>query len=164
MEDRSNGRVSSSGAPTAPPGSHPGWGLRRAGTQVRHRPMGDEDPVHHHPDRDPRKPDHRLPDPVDPDAVGVTDLPGRLESLVRSTPWLLEALRAAKNQAAVHTWYGRVFGGRVAPCGLDGLFGLVCRRNPRRVTVAHYHQRLRDKRVADRWPKVEIVLEGQDAP
>src|SRR5512133_387816 len=130
MEDRSNGRVSSSGAPTAPPGSHPGWGLRRAGTQVRHRPMGDEDPVHHHPDRDPRKPDHRLPDPVDPDAVGVTDLPGRLESLVRSTPWLLEALRAAKNQAAVHTWYGRVFGGRVAPCGLDGLFGLVCRRNP----------------------------------
>jgi hypothetical protein len=94
----------------------------------------------------------------------VTDLPGRLESLVRSTPWLLEALRAAKNQAAVHTWYGRVFGGRVAPCGLDGLFGLVCRRNPRRVTVAHYHQRLRDKRVADRWPKVEIVLEGQDAP
>jgi uncharacterized protein len=165
----------------------------------------------------------------------VTDLPGRLESLVRSTPWLLEALRAArdvdppdwlvgggvlrdlvwdrlhgqsrpapprdvdlaffdptrldrardaeveqalaarlpgvpwdaKNQAAVHTWYGRVFGGRVAPlrsaadgvatwpetatavavrllpddrleavapCGLDDLFGLVCRRNPRRVT------------------------------
>jgi len=161
----------------------------------------------------------------------VTDLPGRLESLVRSTPWLLEALRAArdvdppdwlvgggvlrdlvwdrphgqsrpapprdvdlaffdptrldrardaeveqalaarlpgvpwdaKNQAAVHTWYGRVFGGRVAPlrsaadgvatwpetatavavrllpddrletvapCGLDDLFGLVCRRNP----------------------------------
>jgi hypothetical protein len=113
----------------------------------------------------------------------VTDPPGRLESLVRSTPWLLEALRAArdvdppdwlvgggvlrdlvwdrlhgqsrpapprdvdlaffdptrldrardaeveqalaarlpgvpwdaKNQAAVHTWYGRVFGGRVAP-------------------------------------------------
>ena len=114
----------------------------------------------------------------------MTDLPGRLESLVRSTPWLLEALRAArdvdppdwlvgggvlrdliwdrlhgrsrptpprdldlaffdptrldpardveieqaliarlpgvpwdaKNQAAVHTWYPRVFGGRpVAP-------------------------------------------------
>jgi uncharacterized protein len=52
----------------------------------------------------------------------------------------------------------------VAPCGLDDLFGLVCRRNPRRVTVAHYHQRLRDKRVAERWPKVEIVLEGQDVP
>jgi uncharacterized protein len=193
----------------------------------------------------------------------VTDLPGRLESLVRSTPWLLEALRAArdvdppdwlvgggvlrdlvwdrlhgrsrpapprdvdlaffdptrldpdrdaeveqalaarlpgvpwdaKNQAAVHTWYGRVFGGRVAPlrsaadgvatwpetatavavrllpddrlevvapCGLDDLFGLVCRRNPRRVTVDHYHRRLHDKRIAQRWPSVEIVLEGQD--
>ena len=193
----------------------------------------------------------------------MTDLPGRLESLVRSTPWLLEALRAArdvdppdwlvgggvlrdlvwdrlhgqsrpapprdvdlaffdptrldrardaeveqalaarlpgvpwdaKNQAAVHTWYGRVFGGRVAPlrsaadgvatwpetatavavrllphdrlevvapCGLDDLFGLVCRRNPRRVTVDHYHRRLHDKRIAERWPRVEIVLEGQD--
>jgi hypothetical protein len=134
----------------------------------------------------------------------VTDPPGRLESLVRSTPWLLEALRAArlpgvpldaKNQAAVHTWYGRVFGGRVAPlrsaadgvatwpetatavavrllphdrlevvapCGLDDLFGLVCRRNPRRVTVDHYHRRLHDKRIAERWPRVEIVLEGQD--
>jgi len=74
----------------------------------------------------------------------VTDLPGRLESLVR-------LLRDDRLEVA-------------APCGLDDLFGLVCRRNPRRVTVAHYHQRLRDKRVAERWPKVEIVLEGQDVP
>ena len=196
---------------------------------------------------------------MDPDAVRVADLPERLGSLVRSTPWLLEALRAArdvdppdwlvgggvlrdlvwdrlhgrsrpapprdvdlaffdptrldpardaeveaalrrrlpwvpwdaKNQAAVHTWYGRVFGGRVAPltssedgiatwpetatavavrllpgdrvevvapCGLEGLFGLVCRRNPRRVSVAHYRRRVRDKRVAERWPMVEIVF------
>jgi hypothetical protein len=172
---------------------------------------------------------------VDPDALGVTDLPGRLGSLVRSTPWLLAALRAArdtdppdwlvgggvlrdlvwdrlhgrppakprdldlaffdpdrldpardaeveaalaarlpgvpwdaKNQAAVHTWYPRVFGGPpvtplrsaadgVAPCGLEDLFSLVCRRNPRRVTLDHYHRRLRDKAVADRWPRVEIV-------
>ena len=27
----------------------------------------------------------------------MTDLPGRLESLARSTPWLLEALRAARD-------------------------------------------------------------------
>jgi uncharacterized protein len=164
---------------------------------------------------------------VDPDAVGVTGLPGRLESLVRSTPWLLEVLRAArdvdlaffdptrldrerdaeveralvarqpgvpwdaKNQAAVHTWYPRVFGGGpvaplrsaadgvatwpetatavavrllpddriqvVAPCGLDDLFGLVCRRNPRRVTLAHYRRRLRDKRIAARWPRVRVL-------
>jgi hypothetical protein len=193
-----------------------------------------------------------------PVAGNGAGLPERLASLVRSTPWLLEALRAArdvdppdwlvgggvlrdlvwdhlhgrsdpppprdldlaffdparldrardaeveqallvrlpgvpwdaKNQAAVHTWYGRVFGGEVeplrsaadgvatwpetatavavrllgddrvqvvAPCGLDDLFGLVCRRNPRRVSVAHYRRRVRDKRIADRWPRVEIV-------
>jgi hypothetical protein len=198
---------------------------------------------------------------VDPDAVGVTGLPGRLEALVRSTPWLMEALRAArdvdppdwlvgggvlrdlvwdrlhgrsrparpkdvdlaffdptrlepahdaevelalstrlagvpwdaKNQAAVHRWYGRVFGGQVAPltsaadgvatwpetatavavrlhagdrlqvvapCGLDDLFGLVCRRNPRRVTVDQYRRRIRDKRIAGRWPRVEIIDAG----
>jgi uncharacterized protein len=193
----------------------------------------------------------------------VTDLPGRLESLVRSTPWLLEALRAArdvdppdwlvgggvlrdlvwdrlhgrsrptpprdldlaffdptrldpardveveqalvarlpgvpwdaKNQAAVHTWYGRVFCVRpvaplrsaadgvatwpetatavavrlldddrllvVAPCGLEDLFGLVCRRNPRRVTVDHYRRRIHDKRIADRWPRVQILGGGE---
>jgi hypothetical protein len=34
---------------------------------------------------------------VDPDAVRVAGLPGRLESLVRSTPWLLQALRAARD-------------------------------------------------------------------
>jgi hypothetical protein len=46
----------------------------------------------------------------------------------------------------------------VAPCGLDDLFGLICRRNPRRVTEDHYRRRVRDKRVAERWPRVEIVL------
>jgi hypothetical protein len=208
--------------------------------------------------------------PPGPDAAGdppvrrrrlaiavLPDLPEHLGSLVRSTPWLLEALRAArdvdppdwlvgggvlrdlvwdhlhgrppapprdldlaffdparldpahdaeveqaltarlpgvpwdaKNQAAVHTWYGRVFGGEaapltssadgvatwpetatavavrlhdddriqvVAPCGLDDLFGLVCRRNPRRVSVEHYRRRVRDKRIADRWPRVAII-------
>jgi uncharacterized protein len=191
----------------------------------------------------------------------VTDRPERLGSLVCSTPWLLEVLRAArdvdppdwlvgggvlrdlvwdrlhrrsrppaprdvdlaffdptrldpardaeveqalrarlpgipwdaKNQAAVHTWYGRVFGGEVAPlpssadgvatwpetatavavrlldddrvqvvapCGLDDLFGLVCRRNPRRVSVDQYRRRVRDKRIADRWPGVRILDGG----
>jgi hypothetical protein len=45
----------------------------------------------------------------------------------------------------------------VAPCGLEDLFALVCRRNPRRVSVEHYRRRLRDKRVAERWPRVTIV-------
>jgi hypothetical protein len=116
-----------------------------------------------------------------------------------ATPWSWRPLTArlsgvpwdAKNQAAVHTWYGRVFGGQVAPltsaadgvatwpetatavavrllpddrlqvvapCGLEDLFGLICRRNPRRVTVAHYRQRIHDKRITERWPRVEVVL------
>src|SRR5215213_7879086 len=173
---------------------------------------------------------HRLADPLDALRVGRPGhRPARvLERLVRSNPWLMEVLVAArdvdpaffdparldpardaevesalrrrldgvpwdaKNQAAVHTWYGRVFGGEVAPltssadgvatwpetatavavrllpddrlqvvapCGLDDLFGLVCRRNPRRVGVQHYQRRLRGKRVAERWPRVRI-LEG----
>jgi hypothetical protein len=43
------------------------------------------------------------------------------------------------------------------PCGLEDLFALVCRRNPRRVSVDHYRRRLREKRIAERWPKVTIV-------
>ena len=43
------------------------------------------------------------------------------------------------------------------PEELEDLFALVCRRNPRRVSVDHFRRRLREKRVADRWPKVAIV-------
>ena len=194
----------------------------------------------------------------------MTDLPGRLQPLVGSTPWLVEALEAArdvdppdwlvgggvlrdlvwdrlhgrsrpaqprdvdlaffdptrldpdrdaeveralharlpgvpwdaKNQAAVHTWYDRVFGGRrvapltsaadgvatwpetatavavrllhddriqvVAPCGLADLFGLVCRRNPRRVSVDHYRRRVQDKHITDRWPRVRVLEAGEE--
>jgi hypothetical protein len=49
----------------------------------------------------------------------------------------------------------------VAPCGLDDLFGLVCRRNPRRVTVEEYRRRVHSKRIAERWPMVTIVDEPQ---
>jgi hypothetical protein len=49
----------------------------------------------------------------------------------------------------------------VAPCGLDDLFGLVCRRNPRRVTVEEYRRRVHSKRIADRWPMVTVVDEPQ---
>ncbi len=64
----------------------------------------------------------------------MTGLDARLESLVRSSDWLM-----------------------AAPRGLEDLFALVCRRNPRRVSVEHYRRRLRDKRVVERWPKVTIV-------
>jgi uncharacterized protein len=45
----------------------------------------------------------------------------------------------------------------VTPCGLEDLFALVCRRNPRRVGVDHYRRRPREKHVAERWPKVTII-------
>jgi hypothetical protein len=45
----------------------------------------------------------------------------------------------------------------IAPCGLEDLFGLVCRRNPRRVTVEEYRRRVQTKRVAERWPRVRVV-------
>lgn len=45
----------------------------------------------------------------------------------------------------------------VAPFGLDDLFGLVCRRNPRRVTIEEYQRRIERKQIADRWPRVQVV-------
>jgi hypothetical protein len=45
----------------------------------------------------------------------------------------------------------------VAPCGLEDLFGLVCRRNPRRVTPEHYRARVKSKQIAERWPRVQIL-------
>ena len=45
----------------------------------------------------------------------------------------------------------------VAPCGLDDLFGLVWRHNPRRATAEHYRERLEAKQIAARWPRVRIL-------
>src|SRR6266545_2969679 len=44
-----------------------------------------------------------------------------------------------------------------APWGLADLLGIVCRRNPRRVTVEEYRRRVAAKRIAERWPGVTIV-------
>lgn len=44
----------------------------------------------------------------------------------------------------------------VAPLGLDDLFGLIWRRNHRRVTVAEYRRRLETKFTPERWPQVTI--------
>jgi hypothetical protein len=48
----------------------------------------------------------------------------------------------------------------VAPYGLDDLFGLVCRRNPRRATREQYRRRVESKRIARRWPRVRILDAG----
>jgi hypothetical protein len=45
----------------------------------------------------------------------------------------------------------------VAPCGLEDLFGLLCRRNPRRVTAEEYRRRVESKHVATRWPRVRVL-------
>jgi hypothetical protein len=45
----------------------------------------------------------------------------------------------------------------VAPYGLEDLFGLICRRNPRRVTVEQYRRRVQSKQIAKRWPAVGIL-------
>lgn len=44
----------------------------------------------------------------------------------------------------------------VAPCGLEDLFELRWRRNPRRVTIAEYQRRLATKRIAERWPLASV--------
>jgi uncharacterized protein len=45
----------------------------------------------------------------------------------------------------------------IAPLGLQDLFDMVVRRNPRRVSIETYRQRLVQKRYAERWPKVRLV-------
>ncbi len=45
----------------------------------------------------------------------------------------------------------------VAPYGLEDLFGLVWRHNPRRAPIALFNQRLRSKRISERWPRVRII-------
>jgi hypothetical protein len=45
----------------------------------------------------------------------------------------------------------------IAPHGLDDLFGLVVRRNPVRVSVETYRERVAQKRYAERWPRVTVV-------
>lgn len=45
----------------------------------------------------------------------------------------------------------------IAPLGLDDLFDMVVRRNPRRVSVACYRKRIETKKYLERWPKVTIV-------
>lgn len=44
----------------------------------------------------------------------------------------------------------------VAPYGLDDLFGLVCRHNPKRVSSSFYAQRVSEKRWRERWPKLSV--------
>lgn len=44
----------------------------------------------------------------------------------------------------------------IAPHGLDDLFALRVRRNPARVSVETYRERVRQKAYTERWPRVTI--------
>ena len=44
-----------------------------------------------------------------------------------------------------------------APLGLEDLFSMVVRRNPRRVSVETYRKRIAEKMYKKRWPRVQIV-------
>ena len=46
----------------------------------------------------------------------------------------------------------------VAPFGLDDLFGLVVRHNPRLVSVADYHAHLKKKDYEGLWPGVRVLV------
>ena len=46
-----------------------------------------------------------------------------------------------------------------APLGLDDLFSMVVRRNPRRVSAETYERRIAEKMYTKRWPRVRIVHE-----
>jgi len=45
----------------------------------------------------------------------------------------------------------------IAPHGLEDLFAIVVRRNPTRVSVKTYRERIAQKRYTECWPKVTIV-------
>src|SRR4051812_4345282 len=112
------------------------------------------------------------------------DVRNRLAALAPNIPWdvknqaavhlwypsvfgiAVEPLRSAEE--AVSTWpetatavaVGLTPGGAlrvVAPLGLDDLFGMTWRRNPRRVTVTEYRRRLEKKLNRERWPNVTVA-------
>jgi uncharacterized protein len=45
----------------------------------------------------------------------------------------------------------------IAPHGLHDLMSMVVRRNPARVSIETYRQRVRDKSYSARWPRVQVV-------
>ena len=47
----------------------------------------------------------------------------------------------------------------ISPYGLDDLFGCIIRRNPARVSVETYRNRIVQKDYPARWPRVTIVLD-----
>jgi uncharacterized protein len=45
----------------------------------------------------------------------------------------------------------------LAPFGLDDLFSMRIQRNPSRVSITTYRQRIAEKRYLEKWPRVTVV-------
>jgi hypothetical protein len=123
-------------------------------------------------------------DEVDLSAARDAQLQQRLRSMASGLPWevtnqagvhlwfeqhfghpvaplrsLDEAVASWPEYAtAVGVWLDDADGLRViAPHGLGDLFGMVVRRNPARVSVETYRERVASKRYALRWPRVIVI-------
>ena len=123
-------------------------------------------------------------DPADPGADAERALQRRLDTAAPGYPWEvtnqarvhlwfedvfghavppLESLEAAvaswpEFATAVGITLDEAGGLRViAPHGLDDLFSMVVRRNPARVSLETYRQRVAQKRYAERWPRVRVI-------
>jgi hypothetical protein len=118
-------------------------------------------------------------DPADLSREHARDIEAALLQRAPELPW------EATNQAAVHLWYPGAEPLRsseeavatwpefatcvavrleaddrltiVAPYGLEDLFGMVFRRNPRLVTAADFDRRVASKRITERWPRVTVA-------
>ncbi|MCF8241903.1 MAG: nucleotidyltransferase family protein [Melioribacteraceae bacterium] len=47
----------------------------------------------------------------------------------------------------------------IAPYGLDDLFNLIIRRNPKRIDIKTYNKRIKEKQYQKRWKNVKIIYE-----
>lgn len=113
-----------------------------------------------------------------------TEIQHRLRSALPDTPWevtnqatvhhwfeghfghAVEPLSSLHDAVASWPEYATCVGltlneddsiGVIAPHGLDDLFGCIVRRNPTRVSLATYRQRVEQKNYASRWPKVKVL-------
>jgi hypothetical protein len=74
---------------------------------------------------------------------------GSLEEAIASWP------ETATSIAVTLTAEGKLH--VIAPLGLTDLFGMVVRRNPRRVSIDTYRKRTTEKQYTERWPQVLVV-------
>jgi len=123
-------------------------------------------------------------DAADPSPERDAALQARLEAAAPGTPWEVTnqagvhlwferhfghpvaPLRSLEEAIASWPEYATAVGIRlddddrlhvIAPLGLHDLFAMVVRRNPARVSVATYRERVAAKRYAQRWPHVTVM-------